>query len=91
MPESLGQYTSFIWLGIIVVAFYFFLIRPQQKQQKQRVSMLSELKVGDKVLNHAGMIGTITEIKEDKIMVRFADKVEISMVKEGVARVLTNN
>lgn len=90
MKDFLTQYGSFLWLGLIVVFFYILLIRPQQKQQKQRVSMLSELKVGDKVLNHAGMIGTITEIKEDHIVVRIADKVEVSMVREGVARILNN-
>lgn len=90
MQEILAQYGSFIWLGVIVVVFYMFLIRPQQKQQKQRVSMLSELKVGDKILNHAGILGTITEIKEDKIMVRIADKVEVTMIKEGVARILND-
>lgn len=90
MPEFLEQYAGVIWLVVIAVFFYLFLIRPQQKQQKQRVSMLGALKVGDKILNHAGIIGTITEIKEDKIIVRIADKVEVSMVKEGVARILNN-
>lgn len=88
MQEFLSQYGSFLWLGILVVVFYLFLIRPQQQQQKQRLAMLKELKVGDKILNHAGIIGTITEVKEDRIMVRIADKVEVAMVKEGVARVL---
>jgi preprotein translocase subunit YajC len=85
----LAQYGSFLWLGVIMVAFYLLLIRPQQKQQKQRLTMLQELKVGDKILNHAGIIGTITEIKDDRVMVRIADKVEVTMIREGVARVLS--
>lgn len=90
MQEFLAQYGSFLWLGVIMVAFYLLLIRPQQKQQKQRLTMLQELKVGDKILNHAGIIGTITEIKDDRVMVRIADKVEVTMIREGVARVLSN-
>lgn len=90
MQELFGQYGNFIFLGFMVVIFYLFLIRPQQKQQKVRGEMLGGLKKGDKVINHAGIIGTITEIKDDKIMVRIADKVEVSMIKEGVARVLSN-
>lgn len=90
MPEFLAQYSSFIYLGIFVVIFYLFLIRPQQKQQKQRVSMLDSLKKGDKVINHGGIMGTIVEIKEDRIIVRISEKVEVAMLKEGIARVLNN-
>jgi len=90
MPE-LGQYSTIIWLIVMVVFFYFFLIRPQQKQHKKRIEMLGEMKTGDKIINHGGVIGTITEIKDDRIMVRIADNVEVSMLKEGVARVLNNN
>jgi preprotein translocase subunit YajC len=71
----------------LVAFFYFFAIRPQQKQQKQRVEMINSLKKGDKILNHGGLIGTITEVREDKFIVRFGDK-EVPMVKEGVARKL---
>ena len=52
--------------------------------------MLGNLKKGDKIINHGGVIGTITEIKEDRIIVRIADKVEVAMLKEGVARVVSN-
>jgi len=89
MAELLKQYSGFLYLIVLVVVFYLFLIRPQQKQQKQRTNMLGNLKKGDKVLNHGGIIGTITEIKDDRIMVRIGDKVEVAMVKEGIARVLS--
>jgi preprotein translocase subunit YajC len=90
MAELLQQYGTFIYLAIFVVIFYMFLIRPQQKQQKTRSEMLGNLKKGDKVINHGGVIGTISEIKDDKIVVRIADKVEVSMLREGIARVLSN-
>lgn len=90
MPESLAPYMSFIYLGIFVVIFYLFLIRPQQKQQKQRVAMLDNLKKGDKIINHGGIMGTIIEMKEDRITVRISEKAEVTMLKEGVARVLNN-
>lgn len=90
MPDALAPYMSFIYLGIFVVIFYLFLIRPQQKQQKQRVAMLDNLKKGDKIINHGGIMGTITEMKEDRITVRISEKAEVTMLKEGVARVLNN-
>lgn len=90
MTEFLTNYGTYIWLLVLVVFFYLFLIRPQQKQQKQRAEMLNNLKKGDKVLNHGGLIGTITEVKEDQIIVRIGDKVEVPMVKEGIARILND-
>ena len=89
MGELLANYGTFVYLGIFVVFFYLFLIRPQQKQQKARTEMISNLKAGDKVINHGGIIGTISEIKEDNIVVKIADKIEISMLREGIARVLS--
>lgn len=90
MQEFLMKYGPIIWLLVLVVFFYLFLIRPQQKQQKQRAEMLNNLKKGDKVLNHGGFIGTITEVKEDRVIVRIGDKVEVPMVKEGIAKILND-
>ncbi|MDD4658013.1 MAG: preprotein translocase subunit YajC [Eubacteriales bacterium] len=90
MQEFLMKYGTIIWLLVLVVFFYLFLIRPQQKQQKQRAEMLNNLKKGDKVLNHGGFIGTITEVKEDRVIVRIGDKVEVPMVKEGIAKILND-
>ncbi len=88
MQEIMAQYGTFIYLGIFVVIFYVFLIRPQQKQQKARAEMIESLVTGDKVVNHGGVIGTIVEVKDDRLLVQIADKVQIQMLKEGVARVM---
>lgn len=88
MTDILAQYGTLIYLLVIVVFFYLFLIRPQQKQHKQRLAMLNNLKKGDKIVNHGGVIGTIVDVRDDKITVRIADKVEVNMLKEGVAKVL---
>lgn len=90
MQEFLAKYGTIVWLLVIVAFFYLFLIRPQQKQQKQRADMLGKLKKGDKVLNHGGLVCTIVEVKEDNIVVRIGDKVEATMVREGIARVLND-
>lgn len=90
MEEFLMKYGTIIWLLVLVAFFYLFLIRPQQKQQKQRVEMMNSLKKGDKILNHGGLIGTITEVQEDRFIVRLGDKVEVTIVKEGVAKKLND-
>jgi preprotein translocase subunit YajC len=89
LREFFGEYISFVWLAVMIAFFWFFLIRPQQKQQKSRSQMLSGLKKGDKILNHGGIVGTITEVKEDQLTVRIADKTEVVMVRDGISKVLS--
>ncbi|MDN5361232.1 MAG: preprotein translocase subunit YajC [Moorella sp. (in: firmicutes)] len=72
-----------IFMGIL----YFLIIRPQQKQQKQRQAMLASLKVDDRVVLAGGLHGRITKIKDNTMMVRIADKVEVEVDKAGVAYV----
>lgn len=73
-----------IFMGIL----YFLMIRPQQKQQKKRVEMLSNLKVDDRVVISGGIHGRITRFKDDfTLMVRIADRVEIEVDKAAVSYV----
>ncbi|WP_350344429.1 preprotein translocase subunit YajC [Proteinivorax tanatarense] len=73
---------------VLIVVFYFFLIRPQQKQQKARQNMLSELKEGDKIITIGGIFGTLTEIKEDQVKIKIADKTEIKAQRYAVEKVV---
>lgn len=88
MEQFFKDYGTIIWLAVLVGFFYLFLIRPQQKQQKRRGAMLESLKIGDKVLNHGGLIGTIVAIEEDKVIVNIGNKTDVSMIREGIARVI---
>ncbi|NLN19905.1 MAG: preprotein translocase subunit YajC [Firmicutes bacterium] len=75
-------------LFMVLVAFYFFLVRPQQQQQKQREKMLSALKRGDKILTIGGLHGEIVSMRDDVLTVRLAENVEVRMSRSGVSRVL---
>ena len=72
---------------IMLGAFYFFLIRPQQKQQKQRQTMLDALKKGDKVLTVGGILGEIVALKDNYVTLKIADKVEIKVTRSGIGSV----
>ena len=65
----LGTIVSFAPLIIIVVLFYFMLIRPQRKRDKETKEMLNAMKVGDKVVTIGGICGTITKIKDNYVFV----------------------
>ncbi|MDQ7771920.1 MAG: preprotein translocase subunit YajC [Elusimicrobiales bacterium] len=85
-PNSpLMQFVPFI---AVLVIFYFLLIRPQQKQMKERKLMLDGLKANDRILTQGGMIGIITAVKGEELEVEIAKGVKVALVKNGVASVL---
>ena len=74
---------------ILFAAMYFMMIRPQQKEQKKKDLMLSELAVGDTVLTTSGFYGTIIDIADDTVIVEFGNNrnCRIPMQKAAVAMV----
>jgi len=77
----LGSIAPFI---LLFAVFYFLLIRPQQKKQKQRSAMLVQLKKGDKVVTIGGMHGTILEITDDIVVLRVNDATKITFDRSAV-------
>ena len=80
-------FMAFLPMILIFVVFWVILILPQRKQQKKREEMLNALKKGDKVITIGGIHGEITELDEDDIRLRIADKVEIKVTRGSVSRV----
>ena len=78
---------SFAPMAIIFVIFYFMLIRPQQKQQKQIKEMLSKIKQGDKVVTRSGMYGTISSVENNDVTVEIANNVRVRFTRDAIAAV----
>jgi preprotein translocase subunit YajC len=73
---------------LMIVVFYFLLIRPQQNRQRKWQSMLGNLKPGDKVTTTGGIRGVIVSIKDDAIQLRIPpDNLRIEVVKSAIASV----
>ncbi|HSW35201.1 MAG TPA: preprotein translocase subunit YajC [Candidatus Limnocylindrales bacterium] len=85
---SLDALGPFLPLILLFAVFYFLLIRPQQKQQKQRQEMLKNLKKGDRVLTIGGVYGLIKEIDDKTIMLRVAENVNLKVARAAVDRVV---
>jgi len=84
-----GDGTSFIiMMALMFAAFYFLLIRPQQKKQKQHAELVSALKVGDEVLTAGGIIGRITGVSEHYAVISVSDNTEIKIQKASVSMVV---
>lgn len=82
-------------LAMIGVLFFFMIIRPQQREQRNREALLKALKKNDRVLTNGGLFGTVTNVRPDsnEVTLRIDDKndVKILMQLSAVARVLTSD
>ena len=79
---------NMIPIAAVFAIFYFFLIRPQQKQAREHQTMLDSVKKGDKILTTGWLYGTITGVKGNDLEVRFAENVKLTLVRSAVARVV---
>ena len=78
--------TMIISLFLILVIFYFMLIRPENKRKKEAEDLRSSLKVGDQVTTIGGIVGTVVSVKDDKFVLETgADQVRIEFQKWGLS------
>jgi len=81
-------FASFIPLILMFVIFYFLLIRPQQKRNREHRNMIANLKKGDRIVTTGGLHGRITGMDETTLTVEIADKVRVKINRGNVAGVL---
>ena len=84
-----SQFAAFVPLILMVGIFYFLLIRPQQKKQKEHRQMLSNLQRGDVVVTQGGLQGKITGITETVATVEIAEKVRVKIQRGYIAAVVS--
>lgn len=82
-----GAYMSLLFPILLIVAFYFLLIAPQRKRQKEHAKMLEAVGPGDEVLTQGGLYGTVTAVKGDRFLVRIAEGTRVEVNKAYVATV----
>lgn len=71
-------------LALFVVIFYFLIIRPQKKRQRQHQEMLASIKRGDQVVTAGGFFGIVRETKDDSYILEIADGVKARILKSSV-------
>ncbi|HEY3756746.1 MAG TPA: preprotein translocase subunit YajC [Opitutaceae bacterium] len=80
-----------VMLGCIFAAMYFFMIAPQRKKQKAHEAMLSALRSGDEVVTTGGIFGTVTNVKEDRFVIKIADNTKIEVGKGFISSVVSRS
>ena len=83
---------NLVFLGAIFLVFYFFIIRPQSKAQKEIKEKVENMKKGDKIVTSGGITGTISRvIDNDKVEVEIADNVTVEVVRGTGIQSLMNS
>lgn len=85
---NMGQLGTLLPFILMFVIFYFLLIRPQQKRQKERNSMLNSVKKGDQIITAGGVHGTITELNDTTYGLRVAHNVVLTYERSSIASVV---
>jgi preprotein translocase subunit YajC len=83
-----GGLMGLLPLVLIFAVFYFFLIRPQMKQAREHKQMVEALAKGDEIVTGGGLLGRITRLGDNFIMVEIAPEIEVKVQKHSVTAVL---
>ena len=84
-----ARYGTWLWLGILVVAFYFLLIRPQRNRTKKAQELSSSLQRGDEVITVGGFHGRIKDLRDNVIIITIASGVDVKVNKSSVSKKVT--
>ena len=86
---SQGVMMQVLFFAAIFAIFYFLLIRPQQKQKKDREAMLGSVKKGDRVVTSSGLHGTVVGLNEHTVTLKVADQVRLDFDRSSLGRIVT--
>lgn len=86
--DPMGMTGQLIFLGGFLVIFYFLLWRPQSKRQKEHRNLVTSLAAGDEVVTAGGIVGKVTKVTDDFIVMEVADGVKLPVQKTAVTAAL---
>jgi preprotein translocase subunit YajC len=77
-----------IQLGLIVLIFYWLLIRPQRRERERHSAMIAALKKGDEISTVGGIIGTVVHVEEDRLTIKTAENTRVTVERGKVSRTM---
>lgn len=87
-PQAQSPLPTLLFFGLMFAAMYFLMIAPQRKKQKEHEKMLAALQTGDEIVTTGGMYGQITNVKDDRFVLRIADNTKVEVGKGFVHAVV---
>ena len=85
-----GNWSFLIMMGLIFVVMYFFMIRPQQKKQKELAKFRNSLEKGDKVVTLGGIYGVVAEVRDQYVLVEVDSNVKLRIDKSAIVKDITD-
>ena len=85
--SSFGMIIQVLPIVALIAVFYFLVIRPQNKKQKETKKMLSSLKKGDKVITIGGVHGVVSSVKETTVIVKVDDNCKLEFLRSAISTV----
>ena len=85
---SSSLFSTLIMFALIIGIFYFLILRPQQKRQKERQKLLEAVKKGDKVVTAGGLHGTVAGLDDKTVLLQVADNVKMKYERSAIATIL---
>jgi preprotein translocase subunit YajC len=86
-PQS-SLISTLVMFALIIGIFYFLILRPQQKRQKERQKLLEAVKKGDKVVTAGGLHGTVAGLDEKTVLLQVADNVKLKYDRTAIGTIL---
>jgi preprotein translocase subunit YajC len=83
-----GLMSTLIMFGLIIGIFYFLILRPQQKRQKERQRLLDAVKKGDKVITAGGLHATVAGMDDKTLLLQVSDNVKLKFDRSAVASII---
>ncbi len=83
-----GLVANIVLFGSIILIFYFMIIRPQQKRQKERQQMIDSMKKGDRIITAGGIHGTIVGVEDKTVLVQIADNVKVKVERSTIGNIM---
>jgi preprotein translocase subunit YajC len=78
-----------IWMPLILIAiFYFLIIRPQNKRQRQQKELMNQIALGDEVMTNSGILGRISRLRDSYIVINVAKDTEMTISRSAINQVL---
>ena len=87
-PQGNDLVSTLLFMAVIFGGLWFFMIRPQQKRQKEHQALLSNLGKGDEVVTSGGILGRVKDVNEQFVTVEIAKGVDVRLQKHAIANVL---
>lgn len=86
-PQS-SLFSTLIMFALIIGIFYFLILRPQQKRQKERQKLLEAVKKGDRVVTNGGLHGTVAGLDEKTVLLQVADNVKMKFERSAIGMII---